>query len=172
MNDNKIINVDSWNIGVPYDYSAFQEVQDNVLPVLDSGQGAGIFNGFAFNEIIVLPILVTALLLLLTLAGLWKMFEKAGHPGWKAIIPIYNTIILFRMVGRTGWLIIGYFIPYVGIAVVLWLNVMLAKSFGKSYGTALGLTFLPFIFNPMIGFGDAKYKKPKVSKEDLFACEE
>ena len=53
--------------------------------------------------------LVWLALIVLVLAGWWKMFEKAGQPGWAAIIPIYNLYILLKIAGRPGWWLILFF---------------------------------------------------------------
>ena len=78
----------------------------------------------------------------LVIIGRWKIFGKADESGWKSIIPIYNMYTMLRIVGRPGWLVIGFLIPFINI--ILYVIVMgdLAKSFGKSIGTVLGLIFL------------------------------
>jgi hypothetical protein len=93
-------------------------------------------------------------------AGLWKMFTKAGQPGWAAIVPIYNLVVLLQIVGRPIWWIILLLIPVVNIVVsiILWLDT--AKSFGRGIGTALGLIFLTPIFVCILGFGSAQYVGP------------
>lgn len=92
------------------------------------------------------------------IAAMWKVFEKAGEPGWAAIIPIYNFIILLKIVGRPVWWIILFLIPFVNFIILLIVAFDLAKRFGKSAGFALGLFFLPFIFYPILAWGDARYQ--------------
>jgi len=94
------------------------------------------------------------------IAAFWRMFVKAGQPGWAAIIPIYNYYIMLKIIGRPGWWLILFLIPLVGF--IFWIIVALdiAKSFGKSSGFAVGLIFLNFIFIPIIGFGSATYRGP------------
>jgi hypothetical protein len=99
-------------------------------------------------------------LIVLVVAGFWKMFEKAGKPGWAAIVPIYNMIVMLEIAGRPIWWIILLIIPIVSIVVVIIVMIDIAKSFGKGAGFAIGLVFLPFIFGPLLGFGDATYKGP------------
>ncbi len=99
----------------------------------------------------------------LTIAGMWKVFEKAGQPGWAAIIPIYNFIVLLKIVGKPWWwlfLTLLVFIFGIGIIWIIWTLNLLSLSFGKSTGFTIGLIFLPFIFLPMLGFGDAEYQGP------------
>jgi hypothetical protein len=43
----------------------------------------------------------------------WKIFEKAGRPGWEAIIPLYSAYILLKIVGKPGWWLLLYLIPFV-----------------------------------------------------------
>lgn len=106
-------------------------------------------------------IVVYLAIIILMVAGMWKVFEKAGKPGWGAIIPIYNIVLLLEIVGKPIWWIILLFIPCVGIVITLILFLELAKCFGKSAGFGIGLWLLGFIFFPMLGFGDAKYRGPQ-----------
>jgi hypothetical protein len=94
------------------------------------------------------------------IASLWMVFVKAREPGWAAIIPIYNSIVVLRIVGRPIWWIILLFIPIVNIVVWIVVLVDLAHSFGMGGGFAVGLLLLPFIFFPILGFGDATYRGP------------
>jgi hypothetical protein len=87
----------------------------------------------------------------------WKVNEKAGHPGWTALIPIYNVYIHIKIAGRAGWWLILFFIPLVNVIVDIVINLDMAGNFGKSTGFGIGLAFLWFIFYPILAFGDAKY---------------
>ena len=100
--------------------------------------------------------------IVLIVAGMWKMFVKAGQPGWAAIVPIYNMVIWCKIVGRPEWWVLLLLIPFVGLIFAIILAVDLAKSFGKDIGYALGIIFLGFIFIPMLGFGSAQYQGPSV----------
>jgi len=91
---------------------------------------------------------------------MWKIFEKAGKPGWAAIVPIYNVVVLLDIVGKPIWWIILYLIPLVSLIVGIIVLANLAKVFGKGTGFAIGLIFLGFIFFPILAFGDATYHKP------------
>lgn len=115
----------------------------------------------AFQGITLIIVLVIAIFVI---AGMWKVFQKAGKPGWAAIIPIYNIIVLLEIAKKPTWWLILYFlgmIPLIGIFISLAVGVMVgiavAKNFGKSDGFGIGLGLLGFIFYPILGFGDAKY---------------
>jgi hypothetical protein len=97
-------------------------------------------------------------LAVVVLAGMWKVFEKAGKPGWAAIIPIYNLIVLLEIVGKPLWWIVLFFLPCVNIVAIILVSIEVAKVFGKDVLYGLGLAFLPFIFYPILGFGDARYR--------------
>jgi hypothetical protein len=99
-------------------------------------------------------------IIVLVVAGMWKMFSKAGQPGWGAIIPFYNLYLILKIVGRPGWWLILYIIPIANIVVAVIIAIDLAKSFGKGGGFAVGLFFLNFIFIPILGFGSAEYQGP------------
>lgn len=94
------------------------------------------------------------------IASLWKIYEKAGQPGWACIVPIYNLYILLKIVGKPTWWIILMLIPFVNIIFAIWATNLLSKSFGKSEGFTIGLIFLGIVFYPILGFGDAKYVGP------------
>jgi len=119
---------------------------------MNSYEGVGFVGGLLYLVILVIVI-----------AGYWKVFEKAGKPGWAAIIPIYNIIVLLEIVGRPIWWIILLLIPFVNFIVLIMLVHGLSTSFGKGVGYTLGLIFLPFIFMPILGFGDATYSGPSSS---------
>jgi hypothetical protein len=99
-------------------------------------------------------------ILVAIIAGAWKMFEKAGKPGWAAIIPIYNAIVLLEIVGRPIWWIILMLIPCVNIIIAVVVSIDLAKSFGKSELFGIGIWLLGFIFIPILGFGSDRYVGP------------
>ncbi len=96
-------------------------------------------------------------LFVLYAAGLWKLFEKAGYPGWYALVPILNTYTLIRVAGRPGWWIWLTFVPCVGFVVMVLVLVELADSFGRGAGFAVGLVLLSPIFLPILGFGSSEY---------------
>lgn len=126
-----------------------------VLALQDmGGDGGGGGVAGAIGGLIWLAVMV------LMFASAWKVYDKAGEPGWAAIIPFYNVIVLLKIVGRPIWWLILMFIPIVGIIISLLIIVDVAKSFGQGIGFALGLLFLPFVFWPILAFGDARYQGP------------
>ncbi len=109
------------------------------------------------------PILLFGLALIVVLvAGLWKMFEKAGQPGWAAVIPIYNVYILLKVAGRPGWWLILFFIPIVNFVINIIVAIDIAKAFGQ--GAAFGF-FLNFLLGGIgfviLGFGNYRYLGPQ-----------
>jgi hypothetical protein len=97
--------------------------------------------------------------------GMWCVFAKAGEDGWKAIIPIWNTIVLLRIVGRPVWWIILFIIPIVSF--IVWIIVAndLSKSFARGVGTTIGLILLAPIFTMILGFGSAEYQGPAARQQ-------
>ena len=93
----------------------------------------------------------------LMIISMWKVYAKAGKPGWASIIPIYNIIVLLEIVGKPLWWVVLLFIPVVNLVIIILLYVELAKVFGKSAGFGVGLAFLGFIFFPILAFSDATY---------------
>jgi len=98
--------------------------------------------------------------IVLSIAGLWCVFVKAGQDGWKSIIPIWNLLILLKIIGRDWWWIILLLIPIVGLIVWIVIANDLSKSFARGIGTTLGLIFLEPIFVMILGFGSAEYQGP------------
>jgi hypothetical protein len=95
---------------------------------------------------------------------MWKMFVKAGKPGWAAIIPIYNTIVLIEIVGKPIWWFLLFLVPCVNFVFIIWTYNLLSKSFGKSEGFTVGLLLLNPIFVCILGFGDAVYLGPSAAE--------
>ena len=100
-------------------------------------------------------------MVVLVIIGGWKMFEKAGQPGWAILVPIYNLYILLKIVGRPGWWLILYFIPLVNLVIGIIVAIDLAKAFGQSavFGVAL-LFFFCGIGYVILGFGNYRYQGP------------
>jgi hypothetical protein len=111
----------------------------------DAGFGAGFY-------------IVYFALIALMIAGMWAVFTKAGKPGWASIVPIYNGIVILEIVGKPIWWILLYFIPCVNFIIAILVTLELAKVFGKGGGFAVGMIFLPFVFYPILGFGEARYQ--------------
>lgn len=97
---------------------------------------------------------------ILQIAAMWKVFTKAGQPGWAAIIPIYNAYIMLKIGGKPGWWLIWFIVPIANIVVAIWMTNMISKSFGHDEGFTAGLIFLGIIFWPILGFGSSKYLGP------------
>ena len=117
-----------------------------ILAQQDDGSGGGI-GGAIFGLLVGL----------LVIAGLWRLFTKAGKPGWAAIIPIYNLIVLLQIAGKPIWWILLLCIPFVNFIILILIWVGVAKAFGKGTGFALGLAFFSPIFVPILGFSDVQY---------------
>jgi len=97
-------------------------------------------------------------IIVVVIIGLWKTFEKAGKPGWASIIPFYNLYVLTEIAGRPILWFILLLIPCVNIIAHIVVSIDVAKNFGKDTLYGVGLFLFPFIFYPMLGFGDAKYQ--------------
>ncbi len=134
----------------------------HALPTLlaqssNAGSVGGAIGGLLFCGIY---LLVTVLVV----AGFWKTFEKAGQPGWAAIVPFYNLWVLCQVAGRPGWWFILFFIPIVGLVISIMVSLDMAKAFGKGVGFAIGLILLGPIFYCILGFGSAQYQGPAAAR--------
>lgn len=124
--------------------------------------------------------LFTMIVSIVTIVAMWKLFKKAGKPGWASIIPIYNTYTLFDIVyPGHGIKFLLMLIPFVNIYIGIKCYIDLAKAFGKSGAYALGLIFLNPIFMCILGFDSSVYaygtnhiygSNQVVSREDALAA--
>lgn len=116
---------------------------------------------FAIISACLIPILIIAVI---TIVGKWKIYEKAGKPGWAAIVPVYTWIVMLEIVGKPIWWIFLFFIPCVNIIFMIWTINLLSKSFGQSEGFTVGLILLSFVFYPILGFGNYQYLGPSAAE--------
>ena len=129
-----------------YDYST------DYMDVTSSASTAAVGGAMVVTYVISLVVSVLAIV------AMWKMFTKAGKPGWASIVPVYNIIVLFQVCGMNPLLILLLFIPIANVVVYIMAMVKLAGKFGKGGGFAAGLIFLNFIFMLILAFGDAEYQ--------------
>lgn len=101
--------------------------------------------------------LVPLIVGIIMIAALWRIFSKAGKPGWASIIPIYNAVVMLQVAGKPGWWVILMFIPVVNFIVGILAMIGLAQNFGKGTGFTIGLILLGPIFMLILGFGGAQY---------------
>ena len=113
---------------------------------------------FAAYFAIVIPLVV------ILFAAQWRIFTKAGHPGWAVLIPVYNLYVYTQVAKRPGWWLLLYFavlipvVGYIGVIVVSLLDSLrIAKLFGKGSGFGIGLFLVSPIFLLILGFGSADY---------------
>ena len=98
------------------------------------------------NRLIELILVAVELALIVAIiAGFWKVFVKAGKPGWAAIVPIYSLIVLLEVAGKPLWWIILFFIPIANLIAVILVGIAVARKFGKGDGFGIGVALLPFI---------------------------
>jgi hypothetical protein len=95
----------------------------------------------------------------------WRIYEKADQPGWASLVPIYNIVVLLRIVGRPTWWLILFLVPVVNLIPAILIPIDLAKSFGKGTGFGIGLMLLGVIFGPILAFGDAAYEGPSAADD-------
>jgi hypothetical protein len=121
--------------------------QGEARPRLDAGAarlGTGVFAAVMMASVVLL-------------VGYWRLFTKAGKPGWAILVPIYNMIVIQQIAGKPTWWIVLMFVPFVNIVISIICVFAIARNFGKGTGFGFGLLFLPWIFIPVLAFGDAAY---------------
>lgn len=97
---------------------------------------------------------------IITIIAYWKLFTKAGKPGWAAIVPFYNLYCMYDIAMGNGWLFLLMFVPCANFIVAIIMNFQLAKAYGEGIGYGFGLLFLPYIFLPILAFGKSEYVGP------------
>jgi hypothetical protein len=109
--------------------------------------GPMMFVGFAFGLIFAVIGVISS----------WKIFVKAGRPGWACLIPFYNVYTQFDIVYGNGWKFLLLLIPFYNIYVMIKFYIDLAHAFGQSTAFGVGLILLSLIFMCILAFGDAQY---------------
>ncbi|MFO1062259.1 MAG: DUF5684 domain-containing protein [Pirellulales bacterium] len=115
---------------------------------------AGLFVMMMILAVVTLPLSI------FIIATWWKVYTKAGKPGWASLIPIYGTIVFLEIVGRPIWWVVLTLIPCVNFVVIIILFIDLAKSFGKDVAFAVGMILLGIVFLPILAFGNSRYIGP------------
>ncbi|RDV37665.1 signal peptidase I [Bradymonadaceae bacterium TMQ3] len=107
--------------------------------------------------VLLISLVISLALLLVLVASTWKLFTKAGQPGWMSLIPVLNTIIMVQIAGKEIWWVLLLFVPVANVVAMIIISLAFAEAYGKDTLWGLGLIFLPFIFYPMLAFGNAQY---------------
>lgn len=105
--------------------------------------------------------IIELIIVVVLLIALWKIYEKGGEKGWKALIPFYNVYIEFKLFWGNGWMFLLTLIPIVNVVVQIMLLHKMSKAFGHGIGFTLGLIFLPYIFLAILGFNGDEYLGPQ-----------
>jgi hypothetical protein len=93
--------------------------------------------------------------------ALWKIYTKAGQPGWGIFIPFYNVYLWLKIAGKPGWWLILYCIPLVNIVIAIIATLAIGKAFGKSVAFSVFLLLIfSFVGIPILGYGKAVYTPP------------
>ena len=131
----------------------------NELNLTDAEAAGAAVGLFALLGAMIVPLLILSAIYIV---ANWKIFEKAGQPGWAAIIPVYNLIVMLDVQGRPKWWIIWYLIPFVnyvsGVVMFIIQCLDYAKRFGKDGGFVAGLILLNPIFLLILALGSAQYQ--------------
>ena len=118
----------------------------------------------AIMAVLFIPVLIVCIL---SIVAMWKIFTKCGEAGWKSIIPIYNMVIMLKIVGINPLWILTMVIPIVGslagLLLTIVMNIRLAKGFGKSEGFAVGLILLSFIFDLILAFDKSTWDAGRIN---------
>lgn len=109
----------------------------------------------------IIGIVIYIAIIVFLIAALWRVFTKAGQPGFLAIIPIVNIFILIQIAGKPWWWFLLLLIPFVNFVIIILVWHGVSTNFGKGAGFTIGLLLLSPIFLPLLAFGDAQYQGQK-----------
>lgn len=128
---------------------------------------SGLFAAFA--GILLFIMLIALVFYIIGVIFQWKVFEKAEKPGWAALIPIYNVVVLFDIAGLPLWNVALLLVPFLNIYIMIKANINLSKNFGKPGAFALGLIFLPIVFWGILAFDKSTYVQVMTPENSDFA---
>lgn len=131
-----------------YDYSYNYNAYNTATSGVATGLGVAV----------IITWLISLGLGILTIVAMWKVFTKAGKPGWAAIVPIYNIIVMLEVAELPLWYLVLYFIPFANIYMAFKLPIEIAHKFGKTTGFGVGMAFFGPIFYSILAFGSAQYE--------------
>lgn len=134
----------SYYTGTPYDASAMSGLAGTIAAM-------GLF-----------VCILSMALSILMIVSYWKIFVKAGKPGWAAIVPIYNFIVMCEIAEKPWWYVLLLCVPIANIYAMVVVYNGIAKKFGKGTGYTAGMILLPVIFMPMLAF-----EKNNVLSDDM-----
>lgn len=147
-----------------YDISQYARSAITDAEAISDTEAIAALGGSIFGAFMGIYMVIAFAIAVVQIIAMWKLFTKAGQKGWKSLIPIYNTVVLFKIAKISPWLLLLFltsFIPFIGWIIIIALNAYfaynLAKAFGKDGGYAVGIFFLPVIFYMILAFGKSEY---------------
>ncbi|MBR6426801.1 MAG: zinc ribbon domain-containing protein [Clostridia bacterium] len=109
----------------------------------------------------VISAVIAAAIAVLSIVIYWKMFKKAGQPGWIALIPFYNIWKMFELATGHGAYMLLLFVPIANFIVLIYFYVKLSVAYSQDEAFCIGLIFLPIIFLAILAFGKKPYVGPQ-----------
>ena len=159
-----------------YAYQMMNSITNNAVNSTYSSADAVAAGGImgALVSFLMTYAIIVFVIFILTIIANWVLFKKAGEKGWKSIIPIYNTVVLFKIAGISPWWVLGYLaaiIPVIGglvvVGITIYAMINLAKAFGKGAGFTVGLILLNTIFIMILAFGSSEYQLNKTKEAEI-----
>ena len=159
-----------------YAYQMMNSISNNAVNSTYSSADAFVAGGImgALVSFLMTYAIIVFVIFILTIIANWVLFKKAGEKGWKSIIPIYNTVVLFKIAGISPWWVLGYLaaiIPVIGglvvVGITIYAMINLAKAFGKGAGFTVGLILLNTIFIMILAFGSSEYQLNKTKEAEI-----
>lgn len=139
-----------------YDYDDY-DYGDGYTTVGDSEPYGYVTNNYSLGTISIISLVISCVFLLFIIISTWKLFKKAGKPGWASIVPIYNLVVLIQIAGLPLWYLVLMIIPIANIYALFKICIEIAHKFGKGTGFGVLSVLFPFICVPVLAFGKSTY---------------
>lgn len=142
-----------------YDYGYDYDLYDYGAVSMQPQSGA---------PLVIITIIISLLLSILLIVSMWKIYKKAGKPGWAAIVPVYNIIVLLEIAELPLWYIALFLVPFANIYAMFKIYIELAHKFGKSTGFGVASVFFSVICFPILAFNkNIVYKNASVVENNV-----
>lgn len=109
--------------------------------------------------LIILGALIAVAAVVFYVISVWKLYTKAGRPGWAILVPFYGWIEFFNIAWGNGAVFLFMFAPGINILVAILTVQKLSEAYGHGLGYTLGLFFFPYVFIPVLAFGKSKHMR-------------
>lgn len=133
-----------------------------------SAYTSGQTNNGAVAGLLLFLFFIIFVAVVIAVVSMWKLFTKAGKPGWAAIVPIYNLMVMAEISGKPSWWGLLVLVPFANIVFSFWIMWLFVERFGKGPGFFIFYVLLPIVALPVLAFGKSQYQPPQFTAYSPF----